>query len=166
MHKVYYFNLYGRAEPIRMLLAHAKIQFEDKRFEFADWPTVKGHFEFGQVPALEITDAEGKVHQYTQTLSILRYLSIKHGYYPADPEKAFECDSALDSVNDTINGLVKIVWEQDPAKKAEYAKAFFTGPYPIFLKAMSNRLSSNGTKFLTGDTLCTADFHFGSLILS
>ena len=117
MYTVYYFNIYGRAEPIRMLLNHAKIEFEDKRLDFADWPTLKGNFEFGQVPALDIKDADGKVHQYTQTLSILRYLSIKLGYYPADPETAFDSDSALDSVNDTINGLVKIRWENDQARK-------------------------------------------------
>ena len=93
-------------------------------------------------------------------------MSIKLGYYPADPEKAFESDSALDAVNDVVNGLVKIVWEKEPAVKGELAKAFFTGPYPLFLKAMSNRITSNGSKFLTGDTLCTADFHFGSLIWS
>ena len=65
MYKVQYFNLYGRAEPIRMLLTHAKVEFEDVRYEFADWPAIKGNFEFGQLPAVDITDAEGKVHQYT-----------------------------------------------------------------------------------------------------
>lgn len=53
--KVYYFQGYGRAEPIRMLLAHAKEQFEDIQYSFEEWAKVKaeGKFEFGQLPAVE-----------------------------------------------------------------------------------------------------------------
>ena len=70
---------------------------------------------FGQVPALEITDAERKVTQYTQAVSILRFLSIRHGYYPTDnAEQAWEIDSVLDSVSELITGLVKIIFENDP----------------------------------------------------
>ena len=107
MYKLHYFNFYGRAEPIRMLLAHAKIAFEDIRVPFPYWPGVKGNYEFGQLPVLEITDAEGKVKKYAQTLSILRYLSIQNGYYPKEnAEQAWEIDSTLDAIYDLVNGLV------------------------------------------------------------
>ncbi len=76
MYKLHYFNFYGRGEPIRLLLTHAKIPFEDIRMTLPEWPAAKGNFEFGQVPVLEVTDAEGKVTKYSQTNSILRYLSI------------------------------------------------------------------------------------------
>ena len=115
MYKLYHFNIYSRAEPIRILLNYAKIPFEDIRIEIPDLSAYKDKFEFGQVPALEITDAEGKVTQYTQAVSILRYLSIRHGYYPTDnAEQAWEIDSVLDSVSELITGLVKIIFEHDP----------------------------------------------------
>ena len=130
MYKLYYLPMYGRAEPIRILLNHAKVPFEDFRIPYPEWSTYKPKFEFGQVPALEITDADGKVTQYTQTISILRYLSIKHGYYPTDnAELAWEIDSVLACVSDLVTALVKIFWEKDLAKKAKDTEDFFSGPY-------------------------------------
>ncbi len=167
MHKLYYFNIYGRAEPIRLLLNHAKVPFEDCRIPFPDWPANKGKFEFGQMPALEIIDENGNTKTYTQTISILRYLSIRHGYYPLDKaEQAWEIDSALDTVSDLVTALVKIHWEKDPEQKAKYIKEFFGGAYPVALKALSNRLSQPGHKFLAGDKITAADFHFGNLVVS
>ena len=66
--KLFYFNMYGRAEPIRILAHHAKIpNFEDVRLKFEEWPGLKasGIYEFGQLPVIEVTDESGKVNQYS-----------------------------------------------------------------------------------------------------
>ena len=58
--KLYYFDLFARAEQIRMLLWHAKAEFKDVRLSEAEFGKLKGEgktLEFGQVPILEI---EGK----------------------------------------------------------------------------------------------------------
>jgi len=56
-----YFALYGRAEPLRMLLTHAKVPFNDKRYAFPDdgeWSKRKqegmksGELQFGGAPIL------------------------------------------------------------------------------------------------------------------
>jgi len=56
-YKLWYFDCYGRAEPIRMLLALAKVPYEDIRFEFPEFSKLKEEqsekFEFGQVPVIE-----------------------------------------------------------------------------------------------------------------
>lgn len=86
--KLYYFDVYGRAEPIRMLLNHAKVEFEDIRLTEEDFAKLKREgtvpMEFGQVPVLEY---EGK--HYCQTQAIIRALGKFHGYYPEDPYVAW-----------------------------------------------------------------------------
>ena len=95
--KVHYFDGYGRAEALRMLLTHAKVEYENVNYgegahSWADAKT-SGKFEFGQLPAIE---GNGKV--YAQSSATLRYLGIRYGYYPvADAELAWKIDSILDS---------------------------------------------------------------------
>ena len=100
--KVHYFNGFGRGEAIRMLLTHAKVNFENVNYgEGANnWMEAKasGKFEFGQVPAIE---GNGKV--YVQSGAILRYLGLRYGYYPVhDPELAWRVDSTLDWYEDMV----------------------------------------------------------------
>lgn len=40
-YKLSYFNFPGVAEPIRFLLSYLNIDFEDYRFEFEQWPSIK-----------------------------------------------------------------------------------------------------------------------------
>ena len=38
---LYYFNLRGRAELSRLILAQGGADYEDTRIEFKDWPSLK-----------------------------------------------------------------------------------------------------------------------------
>ncbi len=71
--KLYYFDIYARGEPIRLLLTHAKANWEDVRLNKESFEELKnsGKLEFGQIPVLE---DNGKF--YSQSLSILRYLGV------------------------------------------------------------------------------------------
>ena len=70
--KLYYFDIYGRAEFIRMLLKHAKQPYEDVIVTHDSIKDLKtqGLLEFGQVPMLTTTDGKN----ISQSWSILRYL--------------------------------------------------------------------------------------------
>jgi glutathione S-transferase len=53
--KLWYFDGYGRAEAIRMMLTYLEAPFEDIRLSFEEFGKLKaeGKFEFGQLPAAE-----------------------------------------------------------------------------------------------------------------
>ena len=46
-----YFNLGARAQPIRNAYKYGNVEFEDKRYEFGEWPTIKPDCPLGQLPA-------------------------------------------------------------------------------------------------------------------
>ncbi len=39
--KFYYFNVKGLGEPIRFLFAYGRLDYEDVRIEYSDWPAIK-----------------------------------------------------------------------------------------------------------------------------
>ena len=120
--KLYYFDFYARAEPIRMILTHAKVPFENiivTQEEFKK-QREEGKLEFGKLPAIE---HDGKV--YTETMSILRYIGKNHGYYPKEAGPAWRVDSIIDALVDIMNAITNAFFIPDEAMKAEAMKTIF-----------------------------------------
>ncbi len=55
-HELTYFDAAGRAEPIRVMLHAAGVEFKDNRFAKPEWPTIKATTPLGAVPTLKIDD--------------------------------------------------------------------------------------------------------------
>ena len=53
---LYYFDINGRGEAMRMLLAHAKVQYKDCRITMDKWPALKPTMPNGALPALCLKD--------------------------------------------------------------------------------------------------------------
>ena len=106
--KLYYFDIKGKGEPIRLLCHYAGLQLEDHRFASRDEFSAlrdDGTLPFGQVPLLQVTEEDGTVHYLVQSAAILRYLSKLAGLYPEDPLVAAKVDAALDQETDAFTGL-------------------------------------------------------------
>ena len=41
LYTIYYFPIYVRADPCKMLMAHAGVKFEDKVVSFKEWGALK-----------------------------------------------------------------------------------------------------------------------------
>ena len=100
--KLTYFNLYARAEAIRMLLSHSKTDYEDKRISFEEFGPMKasGALPNGQVPVFEM---DGQM--LNQSVPILRLLGAMKGYYNAsEAMEAYRADQTISTVDDFYNG--------------------------------------------------------------
>jgi glutathione S-transferase len=104
--KLTYFDVYGKAEPIRLLLNHAGVEFEDIRLTGAEFGAIKGDktkLPYGTLPVLE---KDGKV--YAQSVAILRMLGATHGYYPEDAESRYQVDQLIDLIDDFAKPIYTI----------------------------------------------------------
>ncbi len=168
--KLYYFDMAGRAESIRMLLDHAKVEYIDYRFgppykqiksncpEFEQWSQFKtsGKLEYEQIPMLEI---DGK--SYTQSSAILMMLGQKYGYLPTDPDQAYRCFNINFAVEDMLIKAVQYTMfaPATPEKKEELKKEYFEKTLPIFLGAFEKKLKENSTQdYMVGNSITVADF--------
>ena len=151
--KLYYFNIYGRAESIRFLLSHAKVEYEEVDAGPIMADLKKDKLEFGQVPLLETSEG----HRFVQSWAILRYLGRTYGYYPNDAELAWKIDSTIDAVEDYIVAYFKYNFEMHEEKKAVFKEAWLK-LLPIWVAAIEKRLEANGGKYIAGDKITIADF--------
>lgn len=154
--KVHYFDIYGRAAAMRMLLAHKQVAFDNVRYTFEQWGQVKnsGNFEFAQLPALEF---EGQ--WYCQSAAILRFLGKKYGYYSDDAHTAWRMDSTVDACNDIGQAFFKFAMEKDEDKKKSGAEAFCAKDLPAWCAVMEKRITANSSPHhFVGDNYSIADF--------
>jgi len=66
------------------MLNHAKVDFEDYRFNFQEWTVLKQHEPYKKYGAVPLLEMEGKV--MNESHAIARYVARKYGYYPSDIE--------------------------------------------------------------------------------
>jgi prostaglandin-H2 D-isomerase / glutathione transferase len=94
-----YFDVLGRGEVIRIMLHGAYgSDWKDTRITFSEWPTVKPTLPLSSVPVLRIDDTE-----FTQSISLQRYVAKLVHLYPTDPLQALIVDETMDMLNELIS---------------------------------------------------------------
>ena len=146
--KLVYFNLMGRAETARLILAQAGVSYEDKRIEKEEWPALKASLPMGQLPVLEV---DGKT--IGQLMAIARYCAKKFGLAGKDELEGALADQAVDQVSDFLAELIKVMKEPEEAKKAELGKQLKLEKLP----ALEKLLKAQGGKYFAGSSLTWAD---------
>jgi len=153
---VHYFDIRGRAEPIRMILSYAGANWKDQRIPYNSFPTavppeIKAVAAYGQVPILEVNG------QYlAQTLTIARYLARKLKLTGANEWEAAKCDEVVDAVQDFVM-LYKDGWTtKDEEKKKEIINEATKNGREKFISRFNATLEANGG-FYVGSQLTWAD---------
>ncbi|XP_035715592.1 glutathione S-transferase [Folsomia candida] len=101
-YKLYYYDIRGAAEPIRMILSYGGVQFEDIRAPMFPLPPklpkeIKEKTTWGTIPLMEF---EGK--KLNQSLTISRYFAKKFHLAGSNDFEAGLCDEYVDTVIDYI----------------------------------------------------------------
>jgi len=154
MPKLIYFDLYGRGEPIRMLLNHAGVEFEDKRITNEEFTELR---ENGTLPSGQVPLWEDEGRQVNQTAAIMRLLGKQHGYYSMDPAEGYAADWAVDTLADVFQPAVagKYFLPADQVTEEhikEVADKF--GPW---LQVLDNRLSETDGDYFGGRKMNIGD---------
>lgn len=148
---IHYFDFAGgRAEPARIALRYAGIDFDDVRFSFPEFAERAKGYPLGKVPVLEV---EG--HQVTQSNTINRYVGKLTGLYPEDAIQALLCDEILDASEELTSKLAATFALQGDELKSEREKLAAT-VFPVYLKFFSKKLERAGD-FFADNRLTMAD---------
>ena len=156
--KLYYFEVEGRACGIRMLLAHANVNYVDARQSGEAFGALKkqGALPLGSMPVWEENG-----FKMCQSSAILRMLGVRHGYYSQDPMTCWAIDSLVDFIEDHMGPAMSIylpVFGGKPFDES-LAPAWFEKFWDKVLPVLEARLSGHGKKFLAGtDRPTIADF--------
>nr|AYN44499.1 glutathione S-transferase S3 [Brachionus rotundiformis] len=162
-YKLYYFNMKGRGELIRLLFAAAGQKYEDFRIEQKDWPEYKAKAPFGQAPFLEITNGK-KTLVLSQSVAIGRFLSRKFGFAGKGDEEQAMVDMFGDEISDLMNEFAKFMMEQDEAKKKEIFEKLQNEIIPHYMKFFEAKLANSKTGFFFDSGLTWIDLYLFNLL--
>jgi glutathione S-transferase len=153
-YKLVYFNGRGRAEASRLILAYAGAEYEDHRFEGAEWPAYKSKTPFGQVPVLEIDNGKAVM---SQSKAIARYLGNEFNLVPKDHIQAGRADMLVDGYDDLLKHFAPWFQEKDPEKKKEIWKKLEVEHIAPFLTLYEKFLGETGTGYFVNNSITWAD---------
>ena len=151
-YKLTYFDFDGgRAEPIRIAMHSAGIEFEDVRWSFPEFGEKRQALPFNAVPVLEI---DGQ--KISQSAGISRYIGKMAGLYPEDNLQALYCDEVLGALEDLNHYVVQTFGlESDALKQAR--ETLVKGRLSVFIKGLAGLLKRGGGRYFVAEQLTMAD---------
>merc|ERR1712154_140902 len=157
--KLTHYNVRGQAETIRLVLAYAGKEFEDKRIAPEDMPSLKPSLPFGQLPVLEVDgDMIG------QSMAIARFLANQYGIAGSSNLVKAQVDEVVDVMNDVQDAMYGTFFEKDEKVKAEKTKKVKEETIPNSLANLEKVLEKRGGQFFAGNSLSWAELHFLQLV--
>lgn len=156
--KLYYFDLPGRGEVIRLALHATQTPFEDVRLSFEEWAKVKTTLSPSQqLPCFEYE----KDKKLTESLAILTYVAASGKLIP--PQHSIEstrCTEITLICNEIIESIIPIYSAKDEEEKARVTKIHQEQNVPQLLNRLEKILQETESKengFACGGKLSVAD---------
>lgn len=153
-----YWNIRGLAQPIRLMLAYAETDFEDKKYAYgpapefdrSEWTKEKNTLglPFPNLPYY----IDGSL-KLTQSITIMRYLARKLKLDPENEEDRVRSDMIEQQISDIRSTFTRMCYNPDFEKlKEEYLKSL-----PAVLKSLSSFLGERQW-FASAEKLTYVDF--------
>ncbi|XP_013392126.1 glutathione S-transferase Mu 1 [Lingula anatina] len=163
-----YWNIRGLAQPIRLMLAYAGEEVEEKRYQMGpapefnkdEWLTDKAKLgvPFPNIPYYKDGDTI-----IVQSRAIMMHLARKHNLYGSTEAERIRADVLASQLGDNLMGFVRVclstrMFKADfKAKKEEFLKGL-----PDTLKSYSDFLGDN--PWCAGKSITYADFGLYELL--
>jgi len=95
-----------------------------------------------------------------QSMSILRFLCVKWGYYPNDPELIYACETIIDYRQDVMQEVIPIVMKLQGDDRTKAITEWYVTKLPIHMKKAEEwfKKYTGGTGYFIGKTMTMADF--------
>jgi glutathione S-transferase len=145
-----YFDVRGRAEPIRLILEEMGEPYEERRVSLVEWPDLKPRTPFGKLPLLE---RDGIVVAESQ--AICRHLARVHDLYGRTELERTRCDTTEGALLDAKQLLGMYFWRRDyEAHRERFVETELQG----VLVGLEGFFRANGrSDFWVGDSLTFVD---------
>uniref|UniRef100_A0A8C5PHK5 Glutathione S-transferase n=1 Tax=Leptobrachium leishanense TaxID=445787 RepID=A0A8C5PHK5_9ANUR len=157
-YKIIYFDVRGRCEGMRILLADQGAEWNEEVLTFDQWlkGDQKAKAVFGQLPGFQ----DGDCVLY-QSNAIMRYLARKHGVYGKDLVTQSRVDMMNDGVEDLRVKYLRMVYQNYEEGKEPYIQSL-----PAELKHFERALreNNNGQSFIVGNEISFADYNLVDLL--
>ena len=144
--KLTYFNLRGRAEASRLMLAYKGVEYEDNRITHEQWAALKPKTPFGSLPLLCYNGME-----LAQSMTIARFLARELNLAGKTRCEEACVDMVVDCVVDLFAAFVKLMSEKDEAKKAEMTEKMGKETVPKAMCNLEAILCKNGGCCMVGN---------------
>jgi len=164
-----YFSSRGKAEGIRLVLAEAQVDYEEKHlgpFNPANQPQdfldlkASGVLDFGSVPLWKEGD-----FMLVQSYAIIRHIARKHGLYGSSIEEASLIDCLHDGLDDAKTPIANKIRSATPETRATVFKEILTVDLPKWFKYFEQFITKHGKDgFAVGSKISYVDISLYYLI--
>jgi len=124
--EIIYFDIRGRAEPIRLLLEDVGVGYVDTQITLEEWPAVRETTPFRRMPLYREGDLE-----IPEAFAIMRYLGRKFDLLGEDGAAQIRCDVTIEAWRDYGNRVANIFGALSNSESAR--KAFTEQEQPVLL---------------------------------
>jgi glutathione S-transferase len=151
--QILYFDIRGRAEPIRLLLEDVGAQYADKQITLEDWPEIRATTPFRRMPVY----SEGEL-EIPESFAIMNYLGRKHDLLGEDEIARVRCDVAIEAWRDYGNRVANIFGALSNSEPAR--KTFVETEQPTLLADLESFYLKKPSKtpYWAGNAPTVADF--------